>query len=550
MKKKSLLTLLLALVMVFTMASTVMAADTYSITVNNASTGHVYEAYQVFAGKLFIKDTGEKVLSDIVWGNGVDQTKVVGGKNVAAAFEDKSAEEIAATLKTSADAAAFAKKIAPYLTNPSLSGAQADGKYVISNLSAGYYLVKDKDNTLNTKDDFYTAYIMQVVADINADPKGDKPSVDKKIKDGEETVASNTASIGDKIEYVVSSKVPDMSNYEKYYFILNDTMSKGLTFNDDVKITIGDKTLGADDYTVTFVVDKDNKTTAIKIVFKDFIQYKDKKGADIKVTYSATLNQDADITSTGNINEVRLVYSNNPNITLEGDNEPGENDNVTGETPKSEVKTYTTGIKLIKVDGSNNDKTLTGAKFEIRGDGVKVVLINREIYKASEKGTFYMLKDGSYTETAPTGATADQYDSTTTKYEKVTVVDKTTVPTEINAIGYVDKDGVLTFEGLGNGTYTIHEIIAPNGYNLLKEDITVVISGKETETDGFRWTVTVDGKEITATDNLFAFKVENNAGTELPSTGGIGTTVFYVLGSVLVLGAVVLLVTKRRMKRS
>lgn len=549
MKKKSLLALLLALVMVFTMASTVMAADTYSITVNNASTGHVYEAYQVFAGKLFIKDTGEKVLSDIVWGNGVDQTKEVGGKNVAAAFDNKSAEEIAATLKTSADAAAFAKKIAPYLINPSLSGAQADGKYVISNLSAGYYLVKDKDNTLNTKDDFYTAYIMQVVADVNADPKGDKPSVDKKIKDGDETVTSNTASIGDKIEYVVSSKVPDMSNYEKYYFILNDTMSKGLTFNNDVNITIGDKTLGADDYTVTFVVDKDNKTTAIKIVFKDFIRYKDKKGADIKVTYSATLNQDADITSTGNINEVRLVYSNNPNITPKGDDEPGENDNVTGETPKSEVKTYTTGLKLTKIDGKTKE-TLTGAQFEIKGDGVKVVLINKEVYKASENGTFYMLKDGTYTETASTDATADQYDSTTTKYEKVTVVDKTTVPTEINAKGYVDANGVLTFEGLGEGTYTITELVAPNGYNLLKDPITITITANAT-LNGCTWTVKNGETGLTAgTDHLFAFNVVNNAGTELPSTGGIGTTVFYVLGSVLVLGAVVLLVTKRRMKRS
>ena len=549
MKKKSLLTLLLALVMVFTMASTVMAAGTYSITVNNASTGHVYEAYQVFAGKLFIKNTDEKVLSDIVWGNGVDQTKEVDSKNVAAAFDNKSAEEIAAALKTSADAAAFAKKIAPYLTNPSSSGAQADGKYVISNLSAGYYLVKDKDNTLNTKDDFYTAYIMQVVADVNADPKGDKPSVDKEIKEGDKTVASNTASIGDKIEYVVSSKVPDMSNYEKYYFILNDTMSKGLTFNNDVNITIGDKTLGADDYTVTFVVDKDNKTTAIKIVFKDFIRYKDKKGADIKVTYSATLNQDADITSTGNINEVRLVYSNNPNITPKGDDEPGENDNVTGETPKSEVKTYTTGLKLTKIDGKTKE-TLTGAKFEIKGDGVKVVLINKEVYKASENGTFYMLKDGTYTETASTDATADQYDSTTTKYEKVAAVDKTTVPTEINAVGYVDANGILAFEGLGEGTYTITELVAPNGYNLLKAPITITITANAT-LDGCTWTVKNGETGLTAgTDHLFAFNVVNNAGTELPSTGGIGTTVFYVLGSVLVLGAIVLLVTKRRMKRS
>ena len=314
-------------------------------------------------------------------------------------------------------------------------------------------------------------------------------------------------------------------------------------------ITVGKKTLEKDkDYQLTVTNNADG-TTGLEIVFINFIQYKDQTDAAIRVTYSATVNQDASLDpSVGNTNDVKLIYSNNPNVDGKGENKPEPGDPV-GETPVKQVKTFVTGLQLTKVDGKDNSKTLTGAKFEIKGESLKVVLVNQEMYKASENGTYYMLKDGTYTETVPTDETADKYDSTTQKYEKVTVVSKETVATEINATGYVDENGVLTFEGLGEGTYTITELVAPNGYNLLKNPITVVITADAT-VNGCTWTVTVDGSPVNAEGNLYAFQVANNSGAELPSTGGIGTTIFYVVGGLLVVAAGVLLVTRKRMSKS
>ena len=135
-------------------------------------------------------------------------------------------------------------------------------------------------------------------------------------------------------------------------------------------------------------------------------------------------------------------------------------------------------------------------------------------------------------------------------YKKVTVVDQTTVPTEINATGYVDANGVLTFEGLGKGTYTITELVAPQGYNLLKGPIKLVITA-DAALDKCTWTVTANGDKLSADNEyLYALTVENSAGTELPSTGGIGTTIFYIVGSLLAVGAVILLVTKKRMGKT
>lgn len=534
---KRALALVLALTLLLAMSATVFAADdtTYTITINNTTAGHTYEAYQIFAGDLAEKD-GKTILSNITWGNGITEAGKIALGNAA---------EKAETLKTANDAAAFAKAVALYLQN-STTSAEGTGKYTIPGLKAGYYLVKD---TQAPADDFYSAYIMEVVSNVEAEPKGDKPTVDKNIKDNGETTKVNEASIGDTINYEVTSKVPDMTGYTKYFFVMNDTLSKGLTYNDDMVIKVGNTTLTKDtDYTVT-AVKNGNGTTSIEIVFKNFVGYKDQVGADVIVTYSATLNQDANLDpSVGNPNEVKLVYSNNPNVVGTGVDKPAPGD-ATGETPKSETKTYVTGIKLTKVDGADPSKMLTGAKFKIEGNGVKVVLVNKEVYEETSDGTYYMLKTGTYTETAPTDETASSYDSTTTKYKKVTAVTEDTVNTNVNATGYVDENGVLTFEGLGKGTYTITEIIAPEGYNLLKAPITVEIKANATF-DKCEWTVTADGNRVTADKNLYAFLIENKSGAELPSTGGIGTTVFYVLGGLLVVCAGVLLITKRRMNKN
>lgn len=561
MKKKSLLALLLALVMVFTMASTVMAAaESYSITVKNTNaaisiSGNTYNAYKIF-DVTYSQDKAHFAYTVAKEFEGFTYT--VGDKSYSG---DALVSYVSDLTNDSEALDAFAKAALKYATENKIAAAGnatvgADSETATINVpSAGYYLVS---GTATAEGQTITAAcaLTTTKPDAEIDVKADAPSVDKKIVEGKSKVEANTAGIGDTVSYEITSKVPNMKGYTKYFFVMEDTLSKGLTFNDDVAVKIGDKTLTKDtDYTLA-TTKNDDGTTSIEIVFKKFIKYT--SGDAITVTYSAIVNQDAELDPTvGNPNDVKLIYSNNPNVEGEGTPEnpdkpkPGD---ATGETPKSIVKTYVTGLKLTKVDG--DDKTLTGAKFEISGTGMKVVLINKTLYKESANGTYYMLKDGSYTTDAPVtdkaadGYNEDKYDSTTTKYEKVTVVDKTTVPTEINAKGYVDANGVLTFEGLGEGTYTITELVAPNGYNLLKAPITITITANAT-LDGCTWTVKNGETGLTAgTDHLFAFNVVNNAGTELPSTGGIGTTVFYVLGSVLVLGAIVLLVTKRRMKRS
>ena len=544
---KRTLALLLAVVLVLALSIGAFAAENYSITVTNTNesvsiSGNTYRAYKIFDATY----SGDHVAYTV--------SKEFEGFT----YESKSGDDLIAylgTLENNSEALdKFAKAALAYAAEKSIQAAgsiTATGESATIALDApGYYLVTgtatpSEGQTVTAACSLTTA---KPTATVN--PKVDAPSIDKKIVKGATDVDANTANIGDSVNYKITSSVPNMQGYEKYYFVIEDTLSKGLTFNGDLKITIGSKTLVKDtDYTLTVTKNSDG-TTSLEIVFKNFIQYKAQTDVAITVTYSATLNQDATLDpAAGNPNKVKLIYSNNPNATGEGIDKPNSTDPV-GETPESETKTYVTGVKLTKVDANNKSKTLTGAKFEIKGEGMKVVLVNKEIFKASSIGTYYMLKDGPYTTEEPSEATKDKYDSTTQKYEKVTVVDKTTVPTEINATGYVDANGVLTFEGLGEGEYEITELIAPQGYNLLKDPIKLVISANATFA-GCTWTVTENGTALKSdSEHLYAFSVENNSGTELPSTGGIGTTIFYIVGSLLAVGAVILLVTKKRMGKA
>lgn len=537
---KKLASLLLALVMIMSCFSA-MAEETHTITINDSKENHKYGAYQIFSGNL---DTTETILSNIDWGNGVDGVALLAAlKAEIPAYADcDNAREVAEVLSgfanNSTELDAFAQLAGKHLTTAAGTSTETAAPYTITGLADGYYLVKD-ENPIGTND-AATKYIIQVVDDVDVKVKSEVPTLDKNIIENDASVTENNASIGDVVDYELTSKVPAMDGYDKYFFIVHDTMSKGLTFNDDVKITIGSTELVEDtDFFVTENVGTDG--TTIKIVFNDFIQYKAQVGDKITIKYSATLNQDAELNEDiGNPNTAHLQFSNNPNVDQNGTNEPGEGD-VTGTTPDSTVITYVTGIQLTKVN--ENGETLTGAQFQISGESLNVVIINEEIYKISENGTYYRLKDGTYTETAPTEETADKYESTTVKYEKVTVVTQDSVSSQFETTGWVDANGVLTFEGLGEGTYTITELVAPDGYNMLSGPITVVVTWSEE--NGF--SVTVDGEAVNANDNhLFAFNVVNESGTKLPETGGMGTTILYVGGGILVLAAIVLLIAKRR----
>lgn len=507
--------LLLALALVLTMGTTAFAADTtYSITIENKLPGHTYEAYQIFKGDLSTNDEGEKVLSNIVWGDGITDA----GK---AALGD--AAEKAKTLTTAEQAAAFAKEVAPYLAAHTDSGAQADDKYTISGLAAGYYLVKDKDNSLVDADDFYTAYLMKVVGDVTAKPKGDKPELKKEIKHNEkgtwEVVGDNQ--IGDTVEFRTITTIPDTTGYTEYDYTINDTMSDGLTSNvksaDGVTVKVNDgAVLDAAYYTVT----ANGNTFALKIdVLKAIADGKMKSGDSLYTYYSGVLNANAKVYDEGKqVNEAYLVYSNNPN------------DNTgKGQTEKVRVYDWTFKMQVNKVNEAKQD--LTGAKFVLSKTGTLKVAdmkCDDEGAPTVTEGLIGLVKvsDGVYRIATDEDAAGD--------------------------IVYAMDAGKPVIKGLDDATeYFLYETKAPAGFNLLDKPVKFKISAEYSE-DGSAVkegspTVVVD--ETTPATSMSA-DVINKEGSTLPETGGIGTVVFYIVGGLLVVGAGVVLVTRKRMGKT
>lgn len=549
---------LLAMAMAVSVLCTgALAAETYSITVNGKA-GHTYQAYQIFTGTV---SADGKTLSDIKWGTGVTPetllAKLKENTAVATDFKDitdakDNAEKIAEIIgkfdDSSKEAYAVADAVEASVTETLTSGTIADNatstKITVSH--AGYYLIKDANRSQdNNSETVYTRNILKIVEpNTTITTKDAVPSLKKTITGINENASANaeanTAGIGDKINYKLTATVPDMSGYTSYTFKITDTMSKGLTFNNDVAITIGgtalEKTTAFEVSSVT--TDGDGNQT-FTITIKDFINYKDDVGKNIIVTYSATLNEKADLSTAGNTNEAKITYSNDPNKS-----------NLTGDTPTSKVKTYTTGLKLKKVANTEDGKTLDGAKFKILGTGSKVVLVNQTIYnKDNTNGTYYLKKDGSYTTTEPTDETKGTYDSITQKYKKIETVTKDTIPTNFETEAYVDTDGVLKIEGLGEGTYTITELVAPDGYNLLTKPITITISASNVTFNSCTWSIKNGDTDLnidTIDNTLYLLTVINKAGSTLPSTGGMGTKLFYTIGGILMAGAAIVLVVRKR----
>ena len=446
-------------------------------------------------------------------------------------------------------AAAKAANIAP----GTATAGEGATSVTISELPLGYYVVEDAGTATPI-----SALILDTTnPDVTLKIKADQPGIEKKIDGDTDTddtteglVDYNNAAIGDKVPYVLTTRVPDMTGYTKYYFVVNDTLSKGLSFNGDVVITLGDTTLTKDtDYTVTATENADG-TTSVEIVFKNFIQYKNAEKRNITITYSATVNEKAVIGVAGNPNAVTLTYSNNPNIsdsgTTDQPDKPTENSPV-GETPEDETRTYVTAIELIKVDSEGN--RLTDAEFTVTGQKTNIVLLRKDVFTKAEEGDYWKLKNGTYTTTEPTEETKAVYESIADRYSKETKVETIRTKENVTATGVVGSDGILRVEGLSAGEYTITEVKAPAGYNLLKTPIVIRIdwSAPAASSTDCSWTVSgVKGAVVIG--GLVKVTIENNAGTELPSTGSIGTTIFYVLGGALVLAAVVLLVTRKRMR--
>lgn len=484
MKKtiKKFMAALLAVALLCAMAVPAFAAEGASgtITIDKAINGETYTAYKIF------NVVSSKTETD---GSTTYVYKVADGW--ADFFTDNTVKNYVSvdthgqptwveSKESVADLQAFAKLALDYASKTTtITGKTATasgGEAVISGLTAGYYVVSTTAGSLcilNTNG-----------SDLKIDEKNVAPTIDKKIDGSKST---NDAAIGDVVNYTVTIHAKKGATG----YVLTDTMTKGLTFNpDSLTVKTGTSTLSKDtDYTVDVnsTPDTDGNTN-FKVTFKDSYLNTIDSDTDIVVSYTATVNKNAEISTTGNTNTAQLKYGDNATV-------------------QSTTTTYSYKFDLVKTD--NSKKLLTGAKFKLYD---------------------------SQTGTTPVKLIKD----TTTGNYRVAETSETGFIEEIEINSY----NAVTISGLNKKTYYLEETLAPEGYNKLTERQPVEL-GK----DGFVADATITsagskGAEWTSG----GVQVINNTGATLPSTGGMGTTLFYVIGGGLMVAAVVLLVTKKRME--
>ena len=561
---KRFISILISVVMILTLGMAVMAADpTYPVTVTKANSSDKYihdlELYQIFDAKVH-EDSG--ILYDASWGSGVTGTDAIISelKSITEFASCTTLSNVIDVLETlgndSAALDSFAKVVAQHLSTTKATaqiGATETEKSV-DLTKPGYYLVKDTvkdaaDNTL-AESKFMLKVVNSTTTAVTIRTKEVVPTLDKKIVSTSGDTDKNTADVGELITFKLSSTVPDLRNsgYNKYCFVMNDTLSKGLTYDTataKLTVSINGQALASSDYTFT-KTDNADGTTGLKIVFKDMLtkgQDATLIGKDIVVTYKASLNENADLTDAGNPNTANLIYSNDPSHTYTSD-EPSGTD-PKGTTPDVETITYTTGVSLVKVDAEDGSR-LDGAEFKIEGTKADQVISKKQVFTVNAtEGTYYKLKDGTFTTDSPTAATGANYASED-KYkleEKNEIVSKDSNSNVVKTA--TGTNGELSFNGLGVGTYTITEVTAPQGYVLDSTPHTVEIKCTfDATTQKPVWSYSIDG--AAATSGPVRLTVTNTKPSSLPSTGGIGTTIFYAGGAVLVIGGIVLLVLKKR----
>lgn len=495
---KKLITLLAALTLALAMAVPAFAettTTTYTITINNG-TGN-YAAYQIFKG-----DLHEKTLSNIEWGDNVTDE----GRTKFGNAADK-----AKTITTEADAKAFAVEVAKYLTDP----AAGTGTDSITVSGPGYYLIK---NTSVGEGEVFTDYILRVVGDVTVNPKSGKPTLDKQIRHNETglwgVVGDNQ--IGDTVEFRTLTTVPIVSGYTQYTYVIHDEMSAGLTSNvrsnEDVTIKVNDETvLDKNYYTVTVDGTNANKFTVTVDVLNAIKDGKMVEGNTLYTYYTGILNENAKVYNGGKQeNKAYLEYSNNPH-----DNK------TTNKTPEKVVYDWTFKMGVKKVDGADGTP-LTDAKFVLSKNGnCSLGTIGDDGTPSTTTDLINLIEnsDGSYT-VAPAGYNG--------------------------SVVNVMTAGDITINGLDDATvYYLYETKAPAGYNRLTAAVRFEITA--TYSDAGNNCTSVTATVNNDVQSSVSVNVRNNKGSTLPSTGGIGTTIFYVIGGGLMAVAAVLLVTKKRM---
>lgn len=461
-------------------------------TITGPKNGHTYEVYQIFTG-----DLADGKLSNVKWGSAT-------AKNGTAATdaELKTVTDLASK-SVNDNAQATANAIAAYLKSDAQPTATIDDTNPTAQVPSGYYLIKDKNNTV-PDGQAATTYIVTVAGNVTITPKSDVPSFEKKLKDTNDTTGETSDwqdaadwDMGDDVPFKLEGTVAsNYASYKTYYFAFHDVEEWGLTFNkDSVKVYV-DNTAITSDYEVVTEGLADGCTFEVK--FADLKQISAvKAGSKIRVEYTSTLNENAVPGKHGNVNKAKLQYSNNPNDEQGGENGP------TGETPWDNVIVFTYKTVINKVDDKN--QLLKGAEFTL-----------------SKK-----MKDGSTT----TVAVVKDSEGTT-----------------------------FTFNGLDDGDYVLSETVTPAGYNSIKPitftvtaNHTITWEGEDRDTILTSLSGNAASGEITFTPtddkSELDTSVVNKPGSSLPETGGMGTIVLYAAGAVLVIAAGVYFGLKKKNAR-
>lgn len=491
--------LLLALVLTLGLCATAFAdeAKPGSITISNPAQGKTYEVFKLLDVAADESDLANKgfiyKLTNDDWATFITTVQDGSGKNYFNLFENGGKKYVLANKNLKNGIADFAAKAKAYAETNKLAPiktakAEAEGALEISGLDLGYYLVRSDLGILCSLD--------TTAPNAEVREKNEATVIVKNVEDT--TKKQNVAEIGTYVKFTIRITVNDKApvNYK-----LVDEMTDGLTFVNDAEhpltVTVNENTLDAANYKVTETTEPRGFTLAFNNNAEGSASIL-KTGDVVTVTYYAQINENAKIADEANVNKAKVEY---------GTNSHTEYDQTETYVWKMNIVKYT--MKKAADSDQATEEKLAGATFQLSRDAAGAQVIK-----------LVKVNDTTYRLALPT--------------ETEGVVDTITT----------GETGELVINGLADGTYYLTETKAPRGYNLLREPVKVTIGHKDANG---KLTETSFVADQTETDTSGVVKVENNAGAELPSTGGIGTTVFYVLGSAMALGAVILLVTKKRM---
>lgn len=535
----------------FAGASTAMA-DTVNVTVQDSAklSGHSYTAFQILSGT---QAESGGALGDAKWGTGIDGdaflTALKADSTIGKYFADVTngkgfAEALSNSTNFPADGAntRLVAKIA--MKNKAGSGtALTSGG--ITELATGYYVIVDSTAAGQT---VYNPAVLAITSDIEIKDKTDVPTLEKKVQENKKDATGDAAygskfndvadyNIGDDVPFHLIGSVPDMSQYETYTYKFTDTFDKGFDavntsnvkvyLSNDKKLDLEGESIDTDitsyfsdtngSIQYTPATEAQGETAGTKATLtvstkdlKKAATYSKEQPQYVIVSYTAKLNAKAEIGLPGNVNTAKLTYSNKPDQSGQGENQP------TGNTPEDKVIVFTYGLDVTKVDSKNDKTKLKDAEFKLK----------------NSDGKWATITDGKVT-----GWTATENDGAVLKS---------------------DAEGNFKVTGLDNGTYTLVETKAPAGYNLPANGFSVTLEATTKNNQTWNGTAStaltdlvVKVDQTNGTGNvdtgLGVITIKNTQGSSLPSTGGMGTVLLYVAGiAVFVLAGATLVMALRR----